>query len=126
MKIRMFSRPRLTSVVVLAIAALVSSPVPAMATVYQVTTRVQTVAQSTSDSTAHWIAPITTVNGSCNGAIYIPYADKEMFAVALTAHTNKLEVEMYYDNSATSKTIPYGTSFSTTCRLIAINLKYVA
>lgn len=115
-----------TAVVILTLTVLFMRPVHANATVYAVSTRIQVVAQSISDSTAHWIAPISSVNGSCNGAIYIPYADKEMFAVALTAQANKLEVEMYYDNGASSKTIPYGTPFSTTCRLTAINLKYVA
>lgn len=126
MELRKCSRLNVTTMFFVAVAALLVRPGHANATVYAVSTRIQVVAQSTSDSTAHWIAPISSVNGSCNGAIYIPYADKEMFAVALTAQANKLEVEMYYDNGASSKTIPYGTPFSTTCRLTAINLKYVA
>ena len=120
------SRLNAAALVFIGLAIFVVRPANANATVYQETTRIQVVAQSTLDNTAHWITPIDTVNGSCNGAIYIPYEDKEMFAVALTAHTNKLVVEMYYDNSAVSKTIPYGSSFSTPCRLIAINLLYVA
>jgi hypothetical protein len=114
------------AITLLALTLLIIRPTNAHATVYQETGRIIAIAMSTTDNTAHWIAPIDSVNGSCNGAIYIPYADKEMFAVALTASANKLEVDMYYDNAASSKTIPYGSSFNTTCRLTAISLKYVA
>jgi hypothetical protein len=81
------------------------------------------IAQSTTDSTAHWVAVNPgSVNGACNGALYIPYADKEMFAVALTASANNRDVFIYYDAGASSKTIPFGSNFSTTCRIKAIQL----
>lgn len=115
-------------IVLLAIAALLVRPEQANAARYVKTTRIIAIAQSTGDSTAHWIAPIDAINGSCNGAIYVPYDDKEMFAVALTADANKVQVDMYYDNAAPSKTIPYGLSplsFSTPCKLVAISIKYV-
>jgi hypothetical protein len=122
-------QPIVKAVAILILTALVIRPAEAEAARLQKTTRVIAIAQSTLDSTAHWILPIESVNGACNGAIYIPYDDKEMFAVALTADTNKYEVDLYYESSATSVTIQYGTSptsFSTTCRLIAIGIKYVA
>jgi hypothetical protein len=89
--------------------------------------RTSVVAQSTSDDTAHWISPITptpALDSACNGNVWIPYEDKEMFATALTSQVNKLTVEFFYDNAAPSKYLP-GYNISSSCRLIAINIKHV-
>jgi hypothetical protein len=131
MRTNIFARWKAAAYVAIALTTLLLKTGYAYAAVQPaVEARIQVVAQSTSaNNTAHWLTPVgATISGSCNGAIYMEYIDKEMFAVALTAQANKLEVELYYDNSAASKTIYYGystPSFTTTCKLIAINLKYV-
>ncbi len=115
----------LSRVLIVALATLVWVPINAHAVVQNVDTRIAVIADSSLDTSAHWINTVTAIHASCNGAIYIPFADKEMFAVALTAQANKLNVEIYYDTSASSITFP-GYGNSSTCRAIAINLKYVA
>ena len=99
-------------------------PLPADALTLFVTTRIAVVAQSTLDNTAHWISPVTLIDPTCNGRIWIHYDDKEMFATALTAQANKLQMEIWFDNLSTTKSFP-GYGGSSPCRVIAINMKYV-
>jgi len=89
-----------------------------------VTTRAAVIAQSTLDTSAHWINPVTAVAAACNWKLWLPYDDKEIFATALTAQLNKMELEIWYDTAAATKTFP-GYGGSSPCRVIAINLKYI-
>jgi hypothetical protein len=117
------SLPKLSAQILASLLLLVSGPSIASAVDPSYSGAVITEAQSATDTTVHWVAvPGGSVNGACNGAICILHAEKELFAVALTAHANNRDVFLYYNASDTSKTIPYGSNFSSTCRMKAINL----
>lgn len=96
----------------------------AMADNQFIRTRLSVVAQSTDDNVANWINTVVQPLSTCNYGLYMPYTDKEMFAVALTAQAAKLEVEVYYDSTAPSKTMP-GYGIASTCKIKSINMKYV-
>ncbi len=113
---------RYTAAFFIALALTVS---PAFADNKYIETRISVIAQSTDDNTVHWINTVGTPESTCNYALYIPYNDKEMFAVALTAQTQKIAVQVYYDSTATSKTMP-GYGPTSTCKITSINMKYVS
>ena len=97
---------------------------PALADNQFIRTRLSVIAQSTDDNTVHWVNTVGTPLTTCNYALYMPYTDKEMFAVALTSQSAKIEAEIYYDSTAASKTMP-GYGATSTCKIKSINMKYV-
>jgi hypothetical protein len=81
------------------------------------------IANSKTEYQAHSIeVSIGIKNGqphpSCNEKIYIPFSEKELFAVALTAKTLKRSVNIIYEDNAPPKSVVNHPSL--TCKVVAI------
>ena len=62
-------------------------------------------------------------HGICGNKIYIDYADKEAFAIALAANISGKTVTIHYKDNAAYKNIA-GTSTYISCKVIAITRNY--
>jgi len=98
-------------------------PLKAEALTLPVTSRIAVIAQSTQDDSAHWVNTVANLP-QCSNRLWFPYEDKEMYATALTAQANKLDVEIWYDDAAATKSFP-GYGGTSSCRVVSINMKYV-
>lgn len=110
---------------VLVAAAVVVGPTPASATLrYFDATCITPLAFYDPGQEVHAIATVSVPPTNCsNGWFWITKDDKEIYATALTAAINKKQVTIYYEDQADSVTFA-GWNKTTTCRIMAINIKY--